>query len=767
MDNKLTLAIKEFAYSLGADLVGIANIERYSGAPIKMSPQGILPTAKSVIVCAVHHPDAAIELDGEKHPQIMGPYRIQYIMNDKLDVISFKIGRMLSDLGYATVPIASSNIWRYRGYKEMDAVFAPDISHIYGGVCTGLGELGWNGLCITPEYGARNRFISIITEAELTPTPLYNGEKLCDMCGECVRNCPTDAYRKECNGVKDVVVDGKHHRFANKNLWRCAWGEHFDIDLDLPIPDVVDEKVLLDNVKNHGFRGGEFGVCLKVCLPKNRRKWDLSYSKKCARRIRNNEPAIGMPMHRQLYDKILVHAHTWSLDSVHFLSIETLKANDIDILPHLPDGHGAILLTSRYNIPSDAFKNPDGTIDETVRKQVINNYGSIAQWNVDFTELDVCRELENVGYSALPKTYMDHMAIRKLCDIEETEDTYVRTALVLTQAACEDRAYVNLNAVEKRASIKEQVLNFARENGADLTGVATATSIDSMANQIRNVRKDEVLVSAIDKNPRMMPYDPLVALEKRHLHTASECLPGAKSVIVLGLHYPETAVERVGQPPAEAVGPYVFTQYEANRLIGHLGYAVCTMLNALGYKAIYSHNLTGTGSVVGSPRGLFNDATCNALEAVTAGIGELTYNGQVATDEYGIHQRFIAIVTDAEIDSEVCHGSSNICESCKKCINTCPTRALIAQNMVTLDLAGTPTKYIPVDANRCDWATKYALVAEEGNMYTGNFTDIPCPDEITPDNLADALRQQDNVFKFRPVMGEKCVITCPLTGKNK
>ena len=72
-----------------------------------------------------------------------------------------------------------------------------------------------------------------------------------------------------------------------------------------------------------------------------------------------------------------------------------------------------------------------------------------------------------------------------------------------------------------------------------------------------------------------------------------------------------------------------------------------------------------------------------------------------------------------------------------------------------------------MDINRCDWASKYALVAEEGNMYGGNFTDIPCPDVITPENLADALRQQDHVFKFRPVMGERCVVTCPLNGAKK
>ncbi len=264
MNHDLTLKVKEFAYSIGADLVGIANVERYANAPIAMSPQGILPTAKSVIVCAIHHPDAAIELDGEIHPQVIGPYRVQYTMNNKLDYLSFSIARMLDKLGHKAVPIASSNIWRYRGYKELDADFAPDISHIYSGVCAGLGELGWNGLCITPEYGARNRFVSIITDAELTPTPLYNGPKLCDMCGECIRKCPTNAYRKETKGTKNVVIEGKDHIFCNKNLWRCAWGEHFNLDLDLPIPEKVDEKVLLDHIAEHGARVGAFGVCLKV-----------------------------------------------------------------------------------------------------------------------------------------------------------------------------------------------------------------------------------------------------------------------------------------------------------------------------------------------------------------------------------------------------------------------------------------------------------------------------------------------------------------------
>lgn len=46
MNRNLTLKVKEYALDLGADLVGIAPIERFVNAPIMMSPQGLMPTAK-------------------------------------------------------------------------------------------------------------------------------------------------------------------------------------------------------------------------------------------------------------------------------------------------------------------------------------------------------------------------------------------------------------------------------------------------------------------------------------------------------------------------------------------------------------------------------------------------------------------------------------------------------------------------------------------------------------------------------------------------
>ena len=297
----------------------------------------------------------------------------------------------------------------------------------------------------------------------------------------------------------------------------------------------------------------------------------------------------------------------------------------------------------------------------------------------------------------------------------------------------------------------------------DFFGVASARTIDEICDQLSAIRKDETRFVVEDKNLRMEAFDPVVTEVKRTFTKTTDLVSDAKSVIVLGMHYPDTASTRVGQPPAESVGPYVFTQYEVNRLTGHAAYSLCRALNAMGYKALYSHDLTGAGSTVGSPRGQFSSAACNSLEAVAAGIGTMALNGSVVTEKYGIHQRFVAIVTNADLEAdEVKEGLAKACAACERCLTVCPTGALKKERLTQLTIAGKQVTYLPVDANRCDWATKFALIPEEGNIYVGNTTYVPCPEEVTAENLAAALRQHDPVFKFRPVTGEKCIVNCPL-----
>lgn len=757
MDTKLTAQVKKYARELGADLVGIANIERYAKAPLKMSPQGILPTARSVIVCAVKHPDACIELGGRPEPQDIGPYAIQYVMNDRLDVISYKLGRYLDDIGYKSVPIASSNIWRYRSYKELDAIFSPDISHIYSAACAGLGQIGWNGLCITPEYGARNRFVSVITEAELAPDPLYDGPAVCDMCGECIRRCPTDAYRKEVNGVKVLEVENKAWKFANKNLWRCSWGEHFDLDLNLKIPDKVDEQTILEAVKQHGMRGGEMGVCLKVCLPPWLRSNEPEYSD-VARRKRHCAPADA-PLHRDIATDMVAIAASWSADEVAFAGADTLESAGIHIGDILPDGRSAILLAVRYPLPEP------GRLPVERHADAVALYHRIAQFNLDFAVLDMARKLERLGYTALVKSSVDKQALAKACGLP-AEGT-VRYEAILTSAPfATARCDTSGAGARIRLPLDAHIRDAARHAGADLVGVASAERLNAVLRQLRECKGSETLFQVSDRNTRFLPYDPEVKEVRRSLTCPEDWLKGARSVVVLGLHYPEAVVERAKQPPAEAVGPYVFARYESERLLGHAAFALVKELGRLGYKAAYTHDLLGVGSMVGSPRGPLQSSTNGSIEAVAAGLGQLTPNGGVFTVEYGLNQAFVMVVTDAPLSADAVKPSpavARFCGNCGKCAQVCPTKALDVKT-VNLDIGGESFQYLPVDSKRCDWASRYALCKEEGFGYIGSQTDtLPEPGKpVTAAQLTQALKLLDPVQKYRPVTAECCVVECPL-----
>jgi hypothetical protein len=66
-------------------------------------------------------------------------------MNLRLDELSYRMATFLEKRGYGAIPIVSSNIWRYNEYKDLHAVFAPDVSNIYMPVVAGLADMGYSG----------------------------------------------------------------------------------------------------------------------------------------------------------------------------------------------------------------------------------------------------------------------------------------------------------------------------------------------------------------------------------------------------------------------------------------------------------------------------------------------------------------------------------------------------------------------------------------------------------------------------------------------
>ncbi len=762
MDKRMTQKIKALAHELGADLVGFANIERFAEAPIKMSPQGIMPKAKTVIVCGIHHPDATIELEGGEHgnSQIFESYTVQYTMNSKLDHISFMIGRYLDNNGYDAVPIVSSNIWRYRSYKELDAVFSPDMSHIYSPVCAGLAELGWNGLAISPEYGARCRYVSIITDAELEPTPLLPGGTLCDMCGECIRCCPTDAYRKEVNGVKMLNIkdrDGKvyTHKFANKNLWRCAWGEHFDLDLDDVIPDVVTEKEILERVAAKGRRGGEMGVCLKVCLPKARRFKDESYSPYYRRKRHFADPEL--PVSGEIYDRMSVIGLTYHIERITVVSADVMAERGYDLTAKLPNAKAAIVVSSV--VPA-----ADASAREELAALHKKQMDDAVRRGCGFANYDIAREIEKMGYSVLPnmRTAVPFATVGMTWDIPEGDVPL--STVIITDAPLEERDWFLNKDEESKLSLERIIADTAKTYGADMIGTAPSERIESITDQLRPIKEGEPIFDAKDANGGFQPYEPSVTEVQRRLYVPSDYLDGAKNVVVIGISYPGETARRAGREPAEAVGPYIFARSQAKNELFMTALEVVRAIRRSGYKATVTSDLVGIGTRVCSPRGEYSSPFDCAFEAVAAGLGELTYSGTLYTEKYGVNQSLICIITDAPLEADAVKKGSiqNKCNVCRKCIEGCPMAAYKEKEAAEITVDGVSFKYIPLDAALCEWASRYVLSSADGDDCLGGKLSIMPNGKVTVENLTEGLKQRDPILKSRPGNAAKCITECPL-----
>ncbi|NLN18495.1 MAG: hypothetical protein GX162_04350 [Firmicutes bacterium] len=753
--------VKNYAYELGADLIGFGGIERCKHAPIMMSPQGLLPGAKTVIVMGIHHPDACVELGGETHPQDSGPYTVQYMMNTRLDEMSYRMATFLEKAGYGAIPIVSSNIWRYKQYKELNAVFAPDVSHIYMAVVAGLSDIGYNGISLTPEYGPRNRFVTVITDAEIEEDPLIPPGTVCDNCMLCRQHCPAEALSKEIDGEKVLKIGPYEYRFPNKNLWRCAWGEHFDVDLDLPIPDVVTEEVILDVIAKHGLRRGEMGQCLKFCVPRQLRTFDRGYSKSPVRKLAATLDQSIAP--RKLIDRLLAKPFAMGCDEVVVVSAEELAQRGVDLEKQLPGAKSAV------TIVMNAPKSGDNA-----------QFRLGATHLVDFACFDLTRALEDLGFRSVMTIERHGTRVsdsegpnitgRVLAGFSDPAQREVIANTVVTRMAIPSQRRgscptpVRIDVGDAQADLTGSLESFARSLGADLFGVAPVSRFAELAEDLRPVFDGEELLDALDKSTRFTPWVPEISARKRTLRVPEDYLADAKSVIVFGLRLHREVVRQATKPPAEAVGPYAFQTYVTNWVGAHIGARLVKRLEELGYKGVIVTDLMGTASVTANPRGPQPDLRSNRFAALAAGLGYLTDAGHIATPQFGIRQRFIAIVTDAALKASPLYRVSEnerLCEDCAHpCVNKCPTNAL-AGRQILLRCEDQAYRFIPTDGKRCDWAKRYVVAGDSGFKYLGSQLDIVPGEEVTAEDLADALRQHDPIIKYRPVVAEPCVIMCP------
>ncbi len=105
--DKLTQAIKEHARQSGADLVGIASIDRFEGVAPEHHPCSIMPEARSVVV---GRRITRGTLRGvEEGPQMShyGMYGYDWLDNRFVALTCFRTAEFIEDHRWEAVPLAS------------------------------------------------------------------------------------------------------------------------------------------------------------------------------------------------------------------------------------------------------------------------------------------------------------------------------------------------------------------------------------------------------------------------------------------------------------------------------------------------------------------------------------------------------------------------------------------------------------------------------------------------------------------------------------
>jgi len=248
--------IKDCAIAAGADLCGIASVERFQDAPEEMHPLTLFPEAKSVIVFANRILKGCYK--GIQEGTDWSTYWIYGYgtgLYTSLGRAGEAINSLLEEHGYEGVHSPGSHTLLDEAPPAREPLakgkLPPCVTlHMrVAAALAGLGEPGWSKVFLTPEFGPRQRFEIILTDAELEQDPLFDGQ-LCDHCQACVRACPGHALGGE---RESVTCEGREFAWGRVNYGKCKvthWGLNPKaspfVSKDLPGMNMDVDKVSYD-----------------------------------------------------------------------------------------------------------------------------------------------------------------------------------------------------------------------------------------------------------------------------------------------------------------------------------------------------------------------------------------------------------------------------------------------------------------------------------------------------------------------------------------
>jgi epoxyqueuosine reductase QueG len=209
--------IKELAMKSGADLSGIAPVERFVNAPVGFHPSDIYSGAKSVIAIAIKEPESSFYANSP----VPYTYMTEKLLNKLFD-ITLKMVLELEKRGVVAI-VVPSEPYEYWDKDSMTGKGILSLKHT--AYLAGLGVIGRNTLLLTKEFGNLVRLSALIINVEVEGDPIQNFKLCSDSCNLCISSCPVGAIengsvtQKKCR-TNSHIINGRGNTLYTCNNCR-------------------------------------------------------------------------------------------------------------------------------------------------------------------------------------------------------------------------------------------------------------------------------------------------------------------------------------------------------------------------------------------------------------------------------------------------------------------------------------------------------------------------------------------------------------------
>ena len=172
--------------SEGADFFGIADLGLAKAEAVRQGGAELAayPRAVSIGIRLIDDIVERLPARDQRAVAVSYHHHCYDVINDRLDDIASRVAAELQRSGHRAYPVPSS-------MRVDDERICALFSHKLAAHLAGLGWIGKSCLLVTPEYGPRVRFATVLTDAPLaagTPMP-----EACGDCRECTDICPASA----------------------------------------------------------------------------------------------------------------------------------------------------------------------------------------------------------------------------------------------------------------------------------------------------------------------------------------------------------------------------------------------------------------------------------------------------------------------------------------------------------------------------------------------------------------------------------------------